>query len=189
MTKNKHTFAAEVTALIDRNITDRDERITAVKALTDGYDRADMDGTQLERLTDYILREELTDDDEHKVLHNEYPIMSEHQLARRRDGKHTRKEGGNMHGESPLNHASEVATDGRNYRLPSRRIRSTDDLIFVDENARIRNKKRADQYRKDTSASEIVPYNLHDTSGELTEEFTQRIGIGQRWRDSLSIIY
>ncbi|MEW9697968.1 hypothetical protein [Paenibacillus sp. SI8] len=183
---NKTEFAVAVDALIARAITDRTERIAAIKELTESC-YGPHDPAQLERLTDYILREELTDPDNHKTLHNEYPIMSEIQLSRRRFGRRG-EESSNMSGETSLSKADNVATDGLDYRYPNRRKRTIGELIYVDELAIKRNRSRNAQYRKDTSPSVIIAYNLRDTGGELAAEFTASAGLAQRWRDSLSAV-
>ncbi|QDX93620.1 hypothetical protein EEL30_15740 [Brevibacillus laterosporus] len=112
---------------------------------------------ELERLADAILHEELTDDDEHKIAHQEYPILSATQYARRTLGKHKRR-GSGMGGETSLKIVEETGTDGISYRKPSRRRRSPYEMQFVDNNAKIRNKARREQYAKDTKAGEVKSY-------------------------------
>jgi hypothetical protein len=178
----KAAFADEVTALIERNIADRSERMLAVQAVTDAYIDS-MDGelpdpAHLERLTDYVLREELTDRHPDKVTREEYPFMSQRQLERRRFT------------QIPIHWLDDkLDTDGNEYKSLKRRKRSVYEMVWVDKHAKIRNKERAAQYRKDISAGPIVPYNLRDTGGELLPEFTQCNGVGERWRESLSIVY
>ncbi|KAF6658885.1 hypothetical protein ACT3XG_14760 [Paenibacillus polymyxa] len=167
----KVKFAEDVTELIAEDIADRDARMAAVSALTEDYvmrygEYPDM--IQLERLTDYILREELTNTDRMKARNDEYPFLSERQFERRRER------------EVPLEVAEEYGADGRNYRVPKRRKRSIKELIFVDEHAKIRNKLRAARYRRDTAPSSVTTYNLNETGGELTDEFTQCVGILDR---------
>ncbi|NOU98467.1 hypothetical protein [Paenibacillus planticolens] len=174
MTKNKLTFAADVTALIERNIADRNERITAINELTDSYDRTDMDPTQLERLSDYVLREELTDRHPDKITRNEYPFMSTWQL----DIRHER--------EYSLDLAENHGTDGANYNVPARRHRIAKETRFVDKMAMAKNRERSARYKRDTSPGELVSYNLRDTGGEFAPEFTQRVGLGRRWIDELT---
>jgi hypothetical protein len=176
MTKNKHAFAEEVTALIQRNITDRSERMAAINALTDEYDRADMDVTQLERLTDHIFREELTDTYRGKSICVEYPFLSERQLTTRRNG------------EVGAKIAEDYGTDRRNYSVPKRRLRNSYENNYVDTHAKSRNKARAAQYKRDTSSSDVVPYNLRDTSGELAPEFVACRGLGERWKNGLGFV-
>src|SRR5690606_6905510 len=101
-TDYKKAFEEAVNEIIDKNIEDRTERIRAIDALIDEYVDAigsAPDPVQLERLSNYILREELYDTYPDKVSRDEYPILSERQLARR------------MSGEAPLKLAEEVATE------------------------------------------------------------------------------
>lgn len=172
----KTQFYEDVTAIISADISDRTERMAAVQTLTDRYMTAHgkaPDEAQLERLANYILREELTDTRPDKVTLEEYPIMSERQLERRRAQ------------EVPLKVAEEYGADGRNYRVPKRRKRSTREMIFVDRHAKIRNKERAAAYRRDTAPGPVVPYNLRETGGELTEPFVMCRGLGERWAGGL----
>ncbi|WP_158642183.1 hypothetical protein [Brevibacillus laterosporus] len=115
------------------------------------------DSGELERLADAILYEELTDDDEHKMTHHEYPILSATQYARRTLGKHKRR-GSGMGGETSLKIVEDTGTDGISYRKPSRRRRSPYEMQFVDNNAKIRNKARQEQYARDIKASEVKSY-------------------------------
>lgn len=175
----KVEFHDAVSDLIAQDIADRTERMAAVNALTDAYfDSVDKqpDAAELERLTDYILREELTDTNRMKSRDAEYPFLSEHQFERRRAN------------EVPLKIAEECGTDGRNYRLPTRRKRSKQENLLFDKNAKIRNKARAARYKRDTADGPEISYNLRDTGGELTEEFTQRRGIGARWLADMSAV-
>jgi hypothetical protein len=153
---HKEQFEKAVDWLIGKDIQDRRQRMAAVKQLADQYiaqvgERPDP--AQLERLTDYILREELADKNPHKVRHAEYPIFSDRQLMLR-EGR-----------EAPIKAAATVATDGRDYRKPVRRKRSDYENRFVDEKAKSRNKYRRQTYKRNTSPGPVVTYNLD----ELTE--------------------
>lgn len=200
MTDYKTQFNEDTTALIATNIADRTERMAAVQALIDRYVEAKgsvPDRAQLERLTDYVLREELTDPDPYKSEHNEYPILSEIQLARRREGRRG-SANTNVRGETPIKFDGDdentsdkhsgtgvyLASDGRDYRKPIRRTRSKSELIYVDEHAKIRNKQRAEQYKRDTAAGPIERYNLRDTGGVLADEFVQCRGTGTAWANA-----
>ncbi|MFK4304341.1 hypothetical protein ABH892_004481 [Paenibacillus sp. RC254] len=161
-----HLAGASVTSYEDRarkaeNIIDAYIKYTGVRP----------DHIQLDRISDLILFDDLRDSNPHKTKHNEYPILSGTQLDRRRYGG--RGQDSNMSGETSLEAAQCVGADGRDYRYPNRRTRTIDELMYVDENAKIRNKVRAVQYRKDTAPGPVITYNLNDTYGELTEEFTQ----------------
>src|SRR5690606_6780426 len=63
---------------------------------------------QLGRLATLILRDELADKNEHKIRHNERPIMSNRQVGRRQDN------------EMPSVWYREIGVDGGNYREPTR---------------------------------------------------------------------
>jgi len=162
-TDYKAEFERAVNEIIDKNIEDRTERIRAIDALIDEYVDAigsAPDPKQLERLADYILREELTDSSKDKVSREEYPILSEWQLARRTSGKHQRKEDAVI--EVSLSAAKYIATDGRDYRYPKRRKRTVQEMLFIDENAKIRNKERRRKYKEFTKPSKVKVYNLYD---------------------------
>jgi hypothetical protein len=63
--------------------TPKDVLIEAIRGLTDDFiEQTGVRPTpsQLERLTDVILAEEISDPNPYKMTHNEYPIMSERQL-------------------------------------------------------------------------------------------------------------
>ncbi|MBG9774236.1 hypothetical protein [Brevibacillus laterosporus] len=146
--------------MIELTMMERTTRINWIKDVLDRYVETRGDGpssTELEQLADVILHEELTDPDAYKGTHNEYPILSETQLARRREGKHKRR-GSGMGGEASLAIAQETGTDGRSYRKPARRKRSPYENRFVDENAQIRNKQRREQYEKYRKPGEVKQY-------------------------------
>lgn len=115
----------------------------------------------LERCADLIMHEDLTDNTAWKSRQSEYPVLSELQLARRRDGVHQRKnEGGS--GEVSFKEAETVSTGGRDYRVPTRRKRSYIDNAFVDENAKIRNKARRERYEEFTGVQPVITYKLSE---------------------------
>lgn len=146
-TDYKTAFTVAVNDLIKEKIADRYERMARIDELINEY----VSGTgetpnqkQLERLTDYILMEELTDTDRMKSRNTEYPFFSERQLERREGGEVSDKM------------AEEVGTDGRNYKLPTRRKRAPHENNFMDATAKIRNKERKEQYRKDTAPGKVT---------------------------------
>lgn len=154
---HKRRFRLYVDKLIAERIEYRPERQFAVQYLIDKYiehvgERPDK--RELDRLTDYVLDDDLNDPNPHKVSHTEYPFLSEKQLMRRKFGRQG-NEDTNMNGEVSLDRAEFVGTDGRDYRYPSRRKRSISELIFVDEHAKIRNRRRAIQYKKDKEPSPV----------------------------------
>lgn len=110
-------------------------------------------------IADMVLNEELTDPNPYKVTHNEYPILSETQLARRREGKHTRKKN-NPIIEVPLGIAENYGIDGRTYDFPTRRKRSERENMFVDKEARIRNEERRDRYIEFTKTQPVIVSKL-----------------------------
>lgn len=106
----------------------RQERIEAVEAITETYTMQlnyRLDSHTLERMANLILHEELSDKHADKITRNEYPIMSERQLGRRTQGKERhRNKSGTVTVEVPLNHASNVASDGKNYTQPIRNFKN-----------------------------------------------------------------
>lgn len=161
----KTEFHDAVTDLIAENITDRGERMAAVHALTDAYiDSVGIapDSLELERLSDYILREELTDKRRNKVQDEEYPFLSESQLNRRRDHEYS------------LSLAETYDLAGVNQAKPERRRRTAREERFIDRAARRKNRARNAQYRRDTSPGPVV--------GVVSASFTQCVGIGAQWK-------
>jgi len=127
---------------VDYNLRDRSERITVVDIITDCYDADEHD---LKRLSDFLVHEELTDKHPDKMSREEYPFMSDTQLARRISGRHRKKDGNGIL-EVPLHLAENNGTDGRNYNYPDRRKRTWQEGMFIDERAQSRNKERRKTY-------------------------------------------
>lgn len=147
----KVQFEQAVDEIIDASIEDRSERMRAVEGLTDEYVIATgerPDPTQLERLTDYILREELTDKTKNKAQTNQYPFFSSWQLEERHNE------------ERSIKHAEEYGSDGRNYKTPSRRRRNTYENIVMDRNTKSRNAERRKKYRMATKPGKVTVYLL-----------------------------
>jgi hypothetical protein len=112
----------------------RQARFAAIKRLTDEYIAATgrrPDPVQLDRLATLCLYEEVTDKDRMKMRKNEYPIMSDEQLARRKEGKHKRDEDG-IYVEVPFSVANNIGIDGRDYGLPRRRKRSAREIEKIE---------------------------------------------------------
>jgi hypothetical protein len=87
MTEDK--FRLEARRLIGKGIADRAERMAAVSGLIDSYVEENgeaPDGDVLDKLTDYVLNEELTDITSWKTHHEEYPLLSISQRKRRTRG-------------------------------------------------------------------------------------------------------
>lgn len=131
------------------------------------------DSALMDRLTDLALYEEITDPNPYKVSHTEYPFMSERQLGLRRDR------------ETSDTAAQSTGVDGKDYRRPTKRKRSSYEHWRVDQGAKIRNEARQAQYERDTNPSEVVTYNLYENGGELTEPFVNCVGIGKRWANEM----
>ncbi|QHZ52325.1 hypothetical protein [Paenibacillus larvae] len=148
---DKQAFCEAVTDLIEQNITDRSERINAVEALTDAYVDSTgnlPDSAQLERLADYLLKEELTDNFADKVTQTDYPFFSDRQLDRRYKKEATAKA------------AEYIGTDGKNHRVGKRRKRSKWETDYVNKNAKIRNDERKAQYKRDTAPGIVSTYYI-----------------------------
>jgi hypothetical protein len=150
-------------ALTEQNYRPNGTRLKQIELMTEAYflDTGEMpDSTALQRLSDLCLYEELTDTDEHKIAHNEYPIMSETQIARRQEGKHSRNED-NPKIEVPLGIAENYGTDGRMHDYPYRRQRSERENKFIDAEARERNKHRNETYKEFTKVQPVVVRRLN----------------------------
>ncbi|MDQ0174399.1 hypothetical protein [Bacillus chungangensis] len=109
--KYTEDFQRYVDELYENPIADRQKRIETVDQLINDYVQATGKrpaGAQLDRLATLILREELTDMHPDKMSRAEYPLLSPSQQGRRHSG------------ERSFKLAEEVATDGRDYRLPTR---------------------------------------------------------------------
>jgi hypothetical protein len=135
---NLHEEITKLQTATKRGELPREVRLIRIEELTETYFAKTgelPDAKALERLADLCLYEELTDPNEHKVMHNEYPILSETQIARRQEGKHTRKND-NPKIEVPFSIASNVGVDGRNHNMPTRRERSDRENSLVDKEAR-----------------------------------------------------
>lgn len=168
----KAAFERAATHLIDASIEDRDERMTAVQVLIDEYVTAigeRPDGAIIEQLTDYILYEELEGDMRTDKINDEYPILSERQMARR------------FERECGLEVAENHDAEGRNRATPIRRRRSAKETRFVDKLAQMKNRRRNAQYKRDTSPGSVISYNLCDTGGAFADDFVDCRGLGERW--------
>jgi hypothetical protein len=152
-----HEAITELQQATKRGEMPRELRLVRIEALTEEYFAATgemCDSTACERMADLCLYEELTDDDRMKVRNNEYPFLSETQLARRQEGKHVRKE--TMSGEIPLGASDSYGVDGRNYGQPTKRERNTSENRFIDKAAKSRNKERQSVYNDFTKVQPII---------------------------------
>ena len=147
----------------------RRERIALVDEWLAAYvDRCGVSphSNELERLADALLHEELADRSPYKVAHEEYPILSEAQLRRRRFGR-SAAGGSNMRGEVALDAAGDggavsdyVAADGFSYARPTRRPRSLYESAFVEERTISRVADRAATYLTSMQPGEVRVYYL-----------------------------
>jgi hypothetical protein len=131
-----------------------------------------LDSKLLDALADAILHEELTDPHPDKITRNEYPIMSEFQLARRKEGVHAAK-GKFPKGEIPLNAVSLLATDGKTYRKPKRAKRTDKEYMQMDS-AKSRNKERRRKYNEFTKPQPVITYRLEDVQNGDQNHATDR---------------
>jgi len=150
------------------DLTDRDARNRLVGLLIDEHLP---DDSHLSRLTDFILYEELTDSHPDKVSREEYPFMSEYQLARRRAGVHRRRSRAGeapTHSEVGLDATETIATDGVDYRYPTRRKISLNEALWIDENMRSRNKERRRNYNDFVRGKSEGVFTVSIGTGEKT---------------------
>jgi hypothetical protein len=125
----------------------RETRMVEIERITEWWFRetgAMPDAKQLDKLADLVLYEELTDNNEHKVSQNEYPILSERQFERR-DNREV-KSAGDMEGN---------AVDGRNHMPPTRRKRSDYENRLVDKKTKTRNEERKRRYKEFTKVQPV----------------------------------
>jgi hypothetical protein len=167
MTDYKTQLHEEITQLqqaTKRGEMPREVRLGRIEALAEEYfaKAGEMpDGVALERMSDLCLWEELTDPDEHKVSRNEYPFLSETQIARRQEGKHSRKTD-NPKIEVPLGIAENYGVDGKTHDYPTRRQRSERENRFVDKEAKARNKARREKYTEFTKVQPVIIHKNDD---------------------------
>ncbi|WP_433943629.1 hypothetical protein [Paenibacillus sp. SN-8-1] len=180
------------------DIRDRETRMLLVAAIQDGYYRehgefnqrvldawyergakgerpspVKVDSALMDRLTNAVLYEELTDTRPDKMTIEEYPIMSLYQEDRRRDNEYS----------DVL--AETYGADGNDRAKPIRRVRTAREHRFVEKTAQEKNRERKAQYKRDSSPGRMKSYNLRENGGELTEPFTERIGLGRRWAEGM----
>jgi hypothetical protein len=148
-------------------LANRALRSQIIEDLTEDYFRSTgqmPEGSQLERLSNVLLEEELADDSAWKSRQSEYAFFSEEQLARRRDGVHQRKnEGGQS--EVKIEKAWSIGANGKDYRKPKRRERSDNENIKIDENTKSRNKERLKRYREFTKVQPVITRHISELEG------------------------
>jgi hypothetical protein len=157
-----HEDITQLQADTKRGELPREVRLVKIEELTEEYFAKEgewPDVVALERLADLCLYEELTDDDRMKVRNNEYPFLSDVQMARRQEGKHKRKSD-NPNIEVPLGIAENYGMDGKVHDYPTRRQRSDRENIFIDKEAKIRNIERKHKYTEFTKVQPVITFNL-----------------------------
>lgn len=159
---NLHEEITKLQQATKRGELPREVRLVKIEQLTEDYYAKTgklPDDKALERLADLCLYEELTDDRPDKMTIEEYPIMSDTQLARRQEGKHRKKEA-NYRIEVPLGIAENIGVDGINYNAPTRRDRSNREHEFINKEAKSRNKERKKNYTEFTKVQPVISSKL-----------------------------
>ncbi|MCP1354645.1 hypothetical protein [Aneurinibacillus migulanus] len=167
------TFEEKVAQLITKNKgyppgIERTERIRRIDEMLDEYVTQKGEAPPsdvLETLANEILADELRDKDPDKVTNNDYPFLSESQFEVR-------------HGKEVSDTINAVrGTDGKDYRVPTRRKRNAYENNRIDRRAKIRNQERKAQYRRDTSPGPVVTYTMspEDATAYLTEKYGRKL--------------
>ncbi|MGT4651552.1 hypothetical protein [Bacillus cereus] len=154
----KEEMHEAITALYERTkagALERVERISEIDALITAYDDTPPE-TALERLSDLILYEELSDTRRNKMTAEEYPIMSERMEKTRRTG------------ESSDKMAEEYDTVGTNRAIPKRRTRSPYENLFTDRHAKARNKTARKRYNAFVSGKSSGQFTVNIATGIKT---------------------
>lgn len=146
MTEDK--FRLEARRLIGKGIADRAKRMAAVSDLIDSYVEENgeaPDGGVLDKLTDYVLTEELLDARPHKMACDEYPLLSVGQEKMRRKR------------EVPLSDISDSFEAG-NVHL----------IFYESENERALRELNSEtaRYRKLNRKQPVTTYNLRELMGD-----------------------
>ncbi|MED4828162.1 hypothetical protein [Bacillus atrophaeus] len=164
-----HEMITELYARTKAGGLARQERMEEITALSDAYFDSTGEHPEpvaLERMANLVLFEELSDSHPDKVTREENPIMSDEQVARRKEGKH-RKKSNNPRIEVPLSIGQNVGSDGRNHSYPTKRQRSERESAFVDKAAMARNKGRRRQYRKFINGKSDGQFTVNIATGEI----------------------
>lgn len=138
-------FACPLKSLCYRPNGKREE---AVKLLAEKY-LGSIDANSVGRLANILMHEELTNSNPDKMTSEEYPIMSDYQLARRQHGKHRKKAKANdlpTRMEVPLSWAENYGHDGKNYSYPTRRQRDDYENEWIDEESLSKNEEIREKY-------------------------------------------
>ncbi|MCY8386533.1 hypothetical protein MOC78_03445 [Bacillus inaquosorum] len=136
----------------------RQERIEETIALVNAYYDStgeQPDVTALDRMTNLIIYEELSDTNKNK-MRVEYPIMSERMEKTRRSGETSEKM------------AEEYDHFGKNKSKPVRRRLSTYESIQVDKRAKARNSERRKRYSAFVNGKSPGQFTVNIATGEKT---------------------
>ncbi|WP_428828500.1 hypothetical protein ACPJHH_13110 [Bacillus altitudinis] len=171
MTKEElHEAITDIYERTKAGALEREARIEEITALSETYYNLVGDkphAAALDRLTNLVIYEELTDTHPDKMSREEYPIMSETQLSRRKEGKHRKKEA-NYRIEVPLVLAENVGIDGRDYAYPARRERSLREDMAIDEVAVSRNKGIRKRYNDFVNGKSSGQFTVNIATGIKT---------------------
>lgn len=126
---------------------DRIDRLTYLcedLALTAAeYSNKDAIYALIERLSNAVLHEELTDPTPWKSQHSEYPVYSENMLDKKSQKN------------VPQELSAEYGTDRKNYGRPVRRKRTKSELAFADRVVKSRERARKASYRAFVKGEEV----------------------------------
>ncbi|WP_226568162.1 hypothetical protein [Bacillus stratosphericus] len=154
----KEVLLEAITALYERTKTgdlEREERIAEVTVLLASYDGTPP-AVALERLSDLILYEELSDTRRNKMSAEEYPFMSDRMEKTRKTGEASEKM------------AEEYDITGANYAVPKRRTRSPYDNLFTDRHAKARNKTARKRYNDFVNGKSSGQFTVNIATGIKT---------------------
>jgi hypothetical protein len=157
--KDKQLAQEGADAIFEDTLANRDLRMQIVEDLTECYREAAgdwPDAKTLEKLTDAILCEELTDMHPDKITRTEYPFMSDWQLDARHENEYADTLG-EAHG-----------TDGRKHSKPTRRVRTGREHFVVNKHTKSRNLERKRKYREFTKVQPVTTRWITE-DGELSD--------------------
>lgn len=158
----KEELHESITALYERTKAGdlvRSRRIVEIDKLTEVYFskvEEKPDSIALERMANLLLYEDLTNPHPDKMAREEYPIMSESQREER------------VKSEASDKLAEEYGDDGRNYRIPNRRKRTSYESKFVDKIAKARNKEWRDCYKDFVNGKSSGQFTVNIATGTKT---------------------
>lgn len=156
MTKEElHEAITDIYERTKAGALEREARIVEISALLAAFDGTPP-ANALERISDLILYEELSDTRRNKMTAEEYPIMSERMEKTRRSG------------ESSDKMAEEYDTTGTNRAIPKRRTRSPYDNLFTDRHAKSRNKTARKRYNAFVSGKSSGQFTVNIATGIKT---------------------